>query len=161
MYFVFQKNILFKINLYILFFLSINFKAWGYENIKQSYPSPNLKANEIVMIQLNAMKQNDQTNKGIEITFRFASPKNKIQTGPLSRFIMLVNNPAYSPLLNHLGSTFLDLIINGNQAIQEVIITTAKGSIKGFRFFLSLQVDDEFKDCWMTDAVMPFKIMDA
>ena len=112
MYFVFQKNILFKINLYILFFLTINFKAWGYENIKQSYPSPNLKANEIVMIQLNAMKQNDQTNKGIEITFRFASPKNKIQTGPLSRFIMLVKNPAYSPLLNHLSSTFLDLKYN-------------------------------------------------
>ena len=113
------------------------------------------------MIQLNAMKHNDQTDKGIEITFRFASPKNKIQTGPLNRFIMLVKNPAYSPLLNHLGSTFLDLKINGNQAIQEVLITSAKGSLKGFRFFLSIQEDEEFKDCWMTDAVVPFKIIDA
>ena len=152
---------MFKKKLFVLFILIINSQVWGHDHIKQSYPSPNLKANEIVMIQLNAMKQNDQTNKGIEITFRFASPKNKIQTGPLSRFITLVKNPAYSPLLNHLGSTFLDLGINGNKAIQEVIITTAKGSIKGFRFFLSLQEDNEFKGCWMTDAVMPFKIVDA
>ena len=161
MFFVFLKNNHFKINIFLFFFLLTNYQAWGYGNINKSYPNPNLKANEVVMIQLKAMKQNDQTNKGIEITFRFASPKNKIRTGPLSRFIMLVKNPAYSPLLNHLSSTFLDLKYNGNQAIQEVIITTVKGSVKGFRFFLSLQEDDEFKDCWMTDAVMPFKIMDA
>ena len=108
-----------------------------------------------------AMQQNDVSNHGIEITYRFASPHNKVQTGPLSRFIMLVNNPAYSPLLNHLDATFLNLKVEGNVAIQEVIITTSKGTRKGFRFLLSLQQGKQFKDCWMTDAVIPFEILEV
>ena len=50
-------------------------------------------------------------NKGIEITFRFASPENKVHTGPLSHFIMLVKSPIYHHLLNHLEVTFLYLKI--------------------------------------------------
>ena len=45
--------------------------------------------------------------------------------------------------------------------VQEVIIETAEGTLKGFRFLLSLQKEDEFKNCWMTDAVIPFDILDA
>ena len=161
MFLDFLKKNHFKLNFFILCFILINVQVWGNFDINKSYPNPNLKADEIVMIQLEAMKQNDQTNKGIEITFRFASPKNKIQTGPLSRFITLVKNPAYKHLLNHLGATFLDLQIDGNQAIQEVIINTAKGSLKGFRFYLSRQIDFKYKGCWMTDAVIPFKILDT
>ena len=108
-----------------------------------------------------AMQQNDVSNHGIEITYRFASPQNKVQTGPLSRFIMLVKNPAYRPLLNHLDATFLNLKVEGNVAIQEVIVTTSKGTFKGFRFILSLQQGEQFKDCWMTDAVVPFEILEV
>ena len=137
------------------------YSALGLESINTSYPNPELKANEIVSLQLMAMQQNDVSNHGIEITYRFASPQNKVQTGPLSRFIMLVKNPAYSPLLNHLDATFLNLKVDGNVAIQEVIITTSKGNRKGFRFLLSLQQGEQFKDCWMTDAVIPFEIMEV
>ena len=135
--------------------------VWGQVSIDTSYPNPELKANEIVGLQLMAMQQNDVSNNGIEITFRFASPQNKVQTGPLSRFIMLFRNPSYRPLLNHLNATFLNLKVEGNVAIQEVIITTSKGTRKGFRFFLSLQQGEQFKDCWMTDAVIPFEIMEV
>ena len=99
------------------------------------YPNTELKANEIVRLQLLAMQQNEVSNRGIEITFRFASPQNKVQTGPLSHFIKLVRSPAYSPLLNHLDATFLNLKVEGNVAIQEVIITTSIGTRKGSAFF--------------------------
>ena len=157
---MFYKNNL-KINFLLFFALVSSFKLWAYEDLKKIFPNPKLKANEIVKIQLNAMKENDQTNFGIEITFRFASPKNKIQTGPIEKFILLVQNPIYRPLLNHLSATFLDLKVDADQAIQEVIIKTTEGSLKGFRFLLSLQKGDEFKNCWMTDAVIPFDILDA
>jgi len=137
------------------------FYAVGIERNYTAYPNPGLKANEIVSLQLLAMQKNDVLNRGIEITFRFASPKNKGQTGPLSRFIMLVKSPAYSPLLNHLDATFLNLKVEGNVAMQEVIITTSTEVLKGFRFLLSLQQGEEFKDCWMTDAVVPFEIMEV
>ena len=144
----------------MFYLLLIPFHLCGSEVIN-TYPSPELKARDVVNLQLKAMQQNDKTNLGIEITFRFASPKNKIQTGPISRFIMLVNNPSYRPLLNHLEATFLDLKAEGNRAIQEVIIKSSKGVLRGFRFFLSLQDRGKFKNCWMTDAVIPFDVLEV
>ncbi len=152
---------MFKQNFLIVCLVIFPFYVWALESINTSYPNPELLANEIVSLQLMAMQQNDVSNHGIEITYRFASPQNKVQTGPLSRFIMLVKNPAYSPLLNHLDATFLNLKVEGNVAIQEVIITTSKGTRKGFRFLLSLQQGKQFKDCWMTDAVIPFEILEV
>jgi len=152
---------MFKQNFLIVCLVVSPFYACALGSKNTSYPNPELKANEIVSLQLMAMQQNDVSNHGIEITYRFASPHNKVQTGPLSRFIMLVNNPAYSPLLNHLDATFLNLKVDGNVAIQEVIITTSKGNRKGFRFLLSLQEGEQFKDCWMTDAVIPFEILEV
>ena len=152
---------MFKQNFLIVCLVISPFYAWALGSISTSYPNPELKANKIVSLQLMAMQQNDVSNHGIEITYRFASPQNKVQTGPLSRFIMLVKNPAYRPLLNHLDATFLNLKVEGNVAIQEVIITTSKGTRKGFRFLLSLQQGEQFKDCWMTDAVVPFEILEV
>ena len=152
---------MFKQNFLIVCLVISPFYAWTLGSINTSYPNQELKANEIVSLQLMAMQQNDVSNHGIEITYRFASPQNKVQTGPLSRFIMLVKNPAYRPLLNHLDATFLNLKVEGNVAIQEVIITTSKGTRKGFRFLLSLQQGEQFKDCWMTDAVIPFEILEV
>ena len=152
---------MFKQNFLIVCLVISPFYAWALGSINTSYPNPELQANEIVSLQLMAMQQNDVSNHGIEITYRFASPQNKVQTGPLSRFIMLVKNPAYRPLLNHLDATFLNLKVEGNVAIQEVIITTSKGTHKGFRFLLSLQQGEQFKDCWMTDAVIPFEILEV
>jgi len=152
---------MFKQNFLIVCLVIYPFYAWALGSKNTSYPNPELLANEIVSLQLMAMQQNDVSNHGIEITYRFASPQNKVQTGPLSRFIMLVKNPAYRPLLNHLDATFLNLKVEGNVAIQEVIITTSKGTRKGFRFLLSLQQGEQFKDCWMTDAVIPFEILEV
>jgi len=152
---------MFKQNFLIVCLVIYPFYAWALGSKNTSYPNPELLANEIVSLQLMAMQQNDVSNHGIEITYRFASPQNKVQTGPLSRFIMLVKNPAYRPLLNHLDATFLNLKVEGNVAIQEVIITTSKGTRRGFRFLLSLQQGEQFKDCWMTDAVIPFEILEV
>jgi len=30
-----------------------------------------------------------------------------------------------------------------------------------YRFLLSLQQGEQFKDCWMTDAVIPFEILEV
>ncbi len=150
-----------KQNFLIVCLVIFPFYAWGLGSINTYYPNPELKANEIVSLQLMAMQQNDVSNHGIEITFRFASPQNKVQTGPLSNFITLVKSPSYHPLLNHIDATFLNLKVEGNVAIQEVIITTSKGTRKGFRFLLSLQQGEQFKNCWMTDAVVPFEILEV
>ena len=145
----------------LVFLLILSFHVWASFDIKNAYPEPELKPNDVVRLQLLAMQQNDESDIGIEITFRFASPANKKQTGPLQRFIRLVRNPSYRPLLNHTNATFLELTVEDDFAVQEVVITTSKGERIGFRFRLSIQKGPVYPGCWMTDSVVPFKVMEV
>ena len=135
----------------------IPIQIWGL-SLKDAYPDPSLNPSDVVKMQLSAMQQNDASNLGIEVTFRFASPSNKRYTGPLERFIRLVKNPSYKYLLNHLDVNFMKTIIEDDKAIQDVILTTSNGKKIGYRFKLSLQKSEQFKNCWMTDAVSPFEV---
>ena len=54
-------------------------------------------------IQLDGLKKNDKAYKdnGIEQTWEFAHPSNKIFTGPLDRFKKMIKGDSYKMLLNH------------------------------------------------------------
>ena len=152
---------MFKPATLIVFISILSFQVWASYDIENAYPEPELKPNDVVRLQLLAMQQNDDSDFGIEVTFRFASPSNKIQTGPLKRFISLVRNPSYLPLLNHSNATFLELTVEEDFAVQDVIITTSKGERIGYRFRLSIQKGPLYPGCWMTDSVVPFKVMEV
>ena len=152
---------MFKHATLLVFLFILPFQVWASYDIENAYPEPELKPNDVVKLQLLAMQQNDDSDFGIEVTFRFASPSNKIQTGPLKRFIRLVRNPSYRPLLNHINTTFLELNIEEDFAVQDVIITTSNGERIGYRFRLSIQKGPLYPGCWMTDSVIPFKVMEV
>ena len=146
---------------HLVFLFILPFQLWASYDIENAYPEPKLKPNDVVRLQLLAMQQNDDSDFGIEVTFRFASPANKKQTGPLKRFISLVRNPSYRPLLNHINATFIELTVEEFFAIQDVIITTSKGERIGYRFRLSIQKGPLYPGCWMTDSVTPFKVLEV
>ena len=125
-------------------------------------PNPDLSPGEVIKIQVEALQNNDSQDKGIEITFRFASPANKRVTGPLNRFRRLVKNPPYSPMLNHKIAEYGPLEISGNKATQRVTIIEANGSATVYLFSLSKQSTSPCKGCWMTDSVtiVPVKPQD-
>ena len=152
---------MFKRTTLLVFLFILPFQVWASYDIENAYPEPELKPNDVVRLQLLAMQQNDDSDFGIEVTFRFASPANKKQTGPLKRFIRLVRNPSYLPLLNHTNATFLELTVEEDFAVQDVIITTSKGERIGYRFRLSIQKGTLYPGCWMTDSVGPFKVMEV
>ena len=152
---------MFKRATLLVFLFILPFQVWASYDIENAYPEPELKPNDVVKLQLLAMQQNDDSDFGIEVTFRFASPSNKIQTGPLRRFIRLVRNPSYRPLLNHINATFLELNIEEDFAVQDVIITTSNGERIGYRFRLSIEKGLLCPGCWMTDSVIPFKVMEV
>ena len=145
----------------LVFLLILPFQVWASFDIENAYPEPELSPNDVVRLQLLAMQQNDDSDIGIEVTFRFASPSNKIQTGPLKRFIRLVRNPSYRHLLNHINATFLELTVEEDFAVQEVVITTSNGERIGYRFRLSIQKGPVYTGCWMTDSVVPFEVMEV
>ena len=76
---------------------------------------------------MGALQNNDSTDQGIEISFRFASPANKGHTGPLDRFTRMIKNPLYSPMLNHQTARYGPIEISRNVAKQRVTITDANG----------------------------------
>ena len=121
------------------------------------HPSPELSPAEVIRIQVEALGRNDSPHKdaGIEITFRFASPTNKMATGPLDRFIQLVSNPGYRPMLNHQEAPYGEIQVKDNEAMQPVILTTKNGEHIGYVFFLSKQAGGSYDACWMTDIVVP------
>ena len=124
------------------------------------YPDPTFSPADVVRIQLQAMQVNDvpHKNAGIEIAFRFASPRNKMTTGPLARFIDMINNPVYRPMLNHRKADFGQLEIEENKAVQPVIVTASNGERTGYLFALSKQSSGRYTSCWMTDAVIRIEI---
>ena len=60
-------------------------------------PAVDLQPGDVVRIVIEALGRNDRPwpNAGIETTFNFASPANKVNTGPLERFIRMVKGPPY------------------------------------------------------------------
>lgn len=123
---------------------------------ENAYPNPEFDPKDVVRIQLEALANNNDSYKdaGIEITFRFASPANKLATGPLTRFIRMLYNPLYLPMLNHKSVTYGEIVIKDDEAVQSVFITAADGRRVGYVFKLSKQKGGSLDQCWMTDSVL-------
>ncbi len=117
-------------------------------------PSPKLSPAEVVSAQLAALKNNDDDNTGIRITFRFASPGNQAQTGPIDRFIAMLNNPAYQPMINFQSAHPVPIEVDGSTAKQIVTLVASNGKRTRYLFILSKQKKPPCRGCWMTDAVM-------
>ena len=131
------------------------------DHLPQTEPDPSLSPQDVVSIQIEALQQNDRPyeGRGIEITFNFASPANKRVTGPLERFNMMVHNPTYGPMIDHRSAKYENLMVEGDIARIDVILTSKEGEYLGYRFILSRQHGNQYDGSWMTDAVMRFDIV--
>ena len=120
-------------------------------------PSPQQAPADVVRIVIEALANNDDPyeDAGIATTFAFASPANKVNTGPLSKFKQMVKNPAYGIMIDHVEHEFSEVVMTGRQAYQMVRIRGANGAEVIFAFRLSRQQEGEFAGMWMTDAVWP------
>lgn len=117
-------------------------------------PSPDYSPDQVVTIQLDALKNNNRADDGIATVFSFASPANKRLTGPLKRFKNIIRDPNYRPMLNHLSTSLDPVRISGNEAVQRVTLIDAVGNEIVYLFFLSKQRRSPCAGCWMTDAVI-------
>ncbi len=116
-------------------------------------PSPELTPEQVVQIQLNSLRHNDSGNRGIEVAFRFASPDNKLRTGPLPRFIRMIKQGLYSLMLAYDNVDYDPVEIVEGYARQRVTLI-GSGLIVAYEFYLSRQTEGACIGCWMTDAVV-------
>lgn len=130
-------------------------------DLSRSEPHPSLSPREVVRIIMTALRQNDVPgpDRGIDVTFRFASPANKRSTGPLARFKAMVKGPAYGVMIGHRSVMFENYEVSGDHARIDAVLVAANGRSFGFRFGLSRQHGNRFEGSWMTDSVVPIKIV--
>ena len=102
------------------------------------------------------MKENNSPYKdaGISQTWEFAHPQNRIYTGPLTNFILMMNSNFYSLMLNHIEHNILFVSKDDNTANYFIELTNKTGDKFGFTWIVNkVLIKDEFKDCWMTIGV--------
>ncbi len=123
-------------------------------------PSPRLSPQEVVRIQLEALRGNDESDRGIAVCFRFASPSNKVNTGPLPRFAQMIKDGAYRLMLEYIDAEFEPAEIVDDVARQVVRLIGPSRAIT-YAFYLSRQGAGDCEGCWMTDAVTVERIEDS
>ena len=119
-------------------------------------PDPSYGPERVVEIQLNALADNDSPseNAGINTAYNFASPANRRSTGPLDRFIQMVEGPQYAPMIDHVKATVAPVERDGMQATQTVTLTGPNGRTVTYEFGLSKQTSGDLAGCWLTDRVV-------
>lgn len=119
-------------------------------------PEPSREPAAVIETQLTALSDNDTPveNAGIKTAYNFASPANRRATGPLDRFIEMVEGPQYAPMIHHVTAVTGPIDRNGSQATQRVTLTGPQDRTVTYRFGLSKQSDGRFAGCWLTDRVV-------
>ena len=131
-----------KIYLYIIFIFLYSQASFA-DLIK---PNNEIDPTKVVVIQLSGLKNNDSPsrNYGIKQTWEFAHPSNKKYTGPLSKFINLLQSESYKMLINHLDSEIVEVFKSANKYGFEVTILA-----EDKKYY----EDGPLKDCWLTTSV--------
>ena len=119
-------------------------------------PNPALTPIEVISIQLNALKDNNNPylNAGVVQTWEFAHPSNRKYTGPLENFVKMMSSPSYFIMLDHTNHNIISVSDRDFITYFFVEITDKEGNKFGFTWTLEkVREESEFKDCWMTVAV--------
>ena len=142
-------KILFKLIVFFLLFTNIS-------NADLIKPNSNLEPFEVLMIQLNSLKDNNNPYKdaGIEQTWEFAHPNNKVMTGPLDKFKKMIYSENYKILISHENSEITILKETRDMSVFKVILLTKNKK----RYYYIWQVEKvllegNLKNCWMTTSV--------
>ena len=118
-------------------------------------PAKNLTAFDVIKIQLNALKKNNEPNKnsGIKQTWVFAHPENKKITGPYERFQKMLLGDQYNVLLNH-ESHKIKLIMNSkNKYIYNVELISIDKKMYLYEWHLEKITIENCNSCWFTTIV--------
>ncbi|BBO36423.1 hypothetical protein [Lacipirellula parvula] len=118
------------------------------------FPSPKLKPDDVVRLQLKGLGDSKRDGVGILQCFCLASPANRTETGPLKHFGEMVRNPPFDAMTSPRAALVGRPQIENNVAKLLVTIIDAQHHVRIFAFVLSRQDEAPFQGCWMTDAVL-------
>ena len=116
-------------------------------------PNEKLLPYDVVKIQLEALKNNNKNDDGIKVTWLFAHPENKKNTGPYARFRIMIYGNQYRSLLNH-SSHKINLLMNTpNKHIFKIEILAKDKKLLFYEWHVEKASEKNCNDCWFTSAV--------
>jgi len=120
-------------------------------------PDPALTPTEVVSIQLEALKNNDdpRLDAGIKQTYALAHPNNKRLTGPLPKFTQMLKGPLYKVMLNHEAHTIEQVAQSDDRAVFGVTVIGNGGEVYKFRWTVQRIATGEDAGAWATISVSP------
>ena len=146
-----SKKLLLTFNIIIFYYLTtVTLKA------DLINPSSLIKPKEVIKIQLSGLMKNDDQFKdsGIELTWTFAHPDNKKNTGPLPNFKKMIKGKSYQMLINHISHTINEVGSGDKWAQFEVIILDKEKIYHKFNWQVEKYTEKgPLKDCWLTTMV--------
>ena len=134
----------------------ILFLFTGFANAKVIKPNQTIKPIQVVKIQLDGLKKNDSLYKdnGIEQTWEFAHPNNKIFTGPLDRFKDMIKGESYKMLIDHKDHKINQIYSDEKTVIFEVVVMDSEKKYFMFKWQVEKYLDNgPLKNCWLTTVV--------
>ena len=137
--------------LIILFFININTLS-----AKIIKPNSEIKPFQVVKIQLTGLMKNGESYKdaGIDQTWEFAHPNNKIFTGPLDNFREMIKGESYKMLLDHSEHNIKEIYSNEELAVFEVTVLDVNNKYFKFRWQVEKYLKEgDLKNCWLTTTV--------
>ena len=140
---------------YFIIVILLNFANNLYANTIQ--PTKDLSAYDVVKIQLNALKNNNESKKndGIKQTWIFAHPENKKFTGPYERFEKMILSNQYKILLNHVSHKITLITNSEDKYIYNIELITKNKKIFFYEWHLEKSTTDKCDSCWFTTIVLP------
>ena len=145
------KKLLLTFSIALIFFCNFSFTK-----ADLLIPDDSILPSKVIKIQLDALMNNDKEfeDSGIEQTWNFAHPNNKINTGPLPNFKMMIKGNSYQMLLNHLSHTITELGSSDNWAQFEVVILDKDKIYHKFNWRVEkFTMEGPLQGCWLTTIV--------
>ena len=142
-------KILFRLIFFFFIFTNIS-------NADLIKPNAKFKPFDVLMIQLNSLKNNNNPYKdaGIEQTWEFAHPVNKSSTGPLERFKQMIYSDSYKILISHENNKTITLKKTPDKFVYKVYVLS-KNKKKYYYIWQieKVELEGKLKNCWMTTGV--------
>lgn len=123
-------------------------------------PSPEFDPADVVGMQLEALGRFRDDPLAVDQCYAFASPANRMVTGPMTRFARMVLGGEYRPLVFHEQVLVGVPNVKGDRAAVLASVIDAERNLSIYCFYLSRQIDNAHRGCWMTDSVIRVPPMD-
>ena len=118
--------------------------------IASEHPRRAAEPGEVIQAVTAALRHNDSPipNAGIFTAFQFASPANLAFTGPYGRFLGLVKNADFAPILRDGPQELGPLVVSGDHAEQILRVRSEDGHRMVYKFDVARQAGG-----WTVDGV--------